>query len=158
MAEKIRPFKTKYDKHDRTETNPGSRFSPTFALSSKVAGIMDLEIVGEVDIYESIQSHRESVDIKNIMKRFELGETNLLKPDRGMIVDITNVPTNIPDVMKIVLTAKQQFDSLPMDIRETYNFSPEEFIADIGSLKWNSLMYPEQPKPTDDKGGNLSNE
>lgn len=133
-------FKTKYDEREKVITESGSGFSPIFSLKSKEAGVIDLEITGEKDLYQEIQSHAESVDIKNILLRYELGDTSALEKRQGQYIDITDLPTNFADIMKTVITAENQFNELPLEIRKEYNFSPSEYIADIGSEKWLGLL------------------
>jgi len=129
-------FKTKYDARDRKHANHGSRFTPVYSLKSKTAGNVELEITGEKDIYEEIQSHADSVDIKTIMTRYQLGDESILNKKQGQFIDVSDMPTNFADIMKTVITAENNFNSLPLDVRKEYNFSPAEYIADIGSERW----------------------
>lgn len=86
--------------------------------------------------YAEIQSHAQSVDIKNIMLRYEMGDTNILNKTNGQFIDISDMPTNFADIMKTVITAENNFNELPLDIRKEYNFNVSEYIADIGSERW----------------------
>jgi hypothetical protein len=109
-------FKTKWQTQEPQFSEPGSRFAPVYSLASKEHGCFELEITGEKDIYTEIQSHADSVDIKNIMLRYELGDENILQQRTGMYVDITGLPTNQAEVNAITITAKNQFDSLPLEL------------------------------------------
>lgn len=129
-------FKTKYDERDRQHANHGSRFAPVYSLKSKTAGNTELEITGEKDIYAEIQSHADSVDIKTIMTRYQLGDESVLNKKQGQFIDVSDMPTNFADIMKTVITAENNFNSLPMEVRREYNYSPAEYIADIGSDRW----------------------
>lgn len=129
-------FQTKYDLRVRTQTDPGSRFAPVFSLKSKEAGNIELEITGEKDIYSAIQANKDSVSIKTIMARYELGDVDILNKRNGQFIDITDMPTNFADIMKTVITAENNFNDLPLDVRKEYNFSPAEYISDIGSERW----------------------
>jgi hypothetical protein len=102
--------------------------------------VVDLEVVGEKDIYAEIQSHADSVDIKTIMKRYELGDESVLHKKQGQFIDLSDMPTNFVDIMQTVITAENNFNSLPLEVRKAYNFSPAEYIADIGSEKWLKLL------------------
>ncbi|NLD49607.1 MAG: hypothetical protein GX660_20870 [Clostridiaceae bacterium] len=133
-------FATKYDKRDNKKTEPGSRYAPVFSLASKEAGNIELEITGEKDIYAEIQSHKDSVSIKTIMARYELGEVDLLNKKNGVFIDLSDMPTNFADIMKTVITAENNFNELPLSVRKEYNFSPAEYIADIGSEKWLKIL------------------
>jgi hypothetical protein len=133
-------FKTKYDGRDRHYSNHGSRFAPVYSLKSKTAGNVELEVVGEKDIYAEIQSHADSVDIKTIMKRYELGDESVLYKKHGQFIDVSDMPTNFADIMKTVITAENNFNSLPLEVRKQYNFSAAEYIADIGSERWLKIL------------------
>lgn len=140
-------FTTKYDIREKTYTEPGSRFAPVFSLKTKEAGCIDLEITGEKDIYQEIQSHGDSVDIKTIMLQYEKGDGTALNKRPGQYIDVTDMPTNFADIMKTVITAENQFNELPIEIREIYNFSTAQYIADIGSDHWKNLFtVKETPK------------
>lgn len=129
-------FPTKYDERERKFSCEGSRFAPVFSLKSKEAGNIELEITGEKNIYEAIQANKDSVSIKTIMARYELGDTDILNKRNGAFIDITDMPTNFADIMKTVITAENNFNELPLDVRKEYNFSPAEYISDIGSERW----------------------
>lgn len=153
-------FKTKYSEREKIITNSGNRFAPVFSLASKEAGVLDLEITGEKDTYAEIQSHADSVDIKSILLRYEMGDETVLNKRSGQYIDITDMPTNFADIMKTVITAENQFNELPLDIRKEYNFSVAEYVADIGSEKWMKLLgitNESTPEPTPEPiGGAVS--
>ena len=132
-------FKTKYSDREKIFSEPGSQLAPVYSLCNTDNGSIELEITGETNIYDAIQSHAESVDIKTIMLRYENGEDTLNKR-QGQYIDITDLPTNFTDVMKTVITAENQFNNLPLEIRKEYNFSAAEYISDIGSDRWNKLF------------------
>lgn len=135
-------FKTKYsnmyayEERDRYRANPGSKYAPVYSLASKEAGKIDLEVTGEKNIYDEIQSHAQSVDIHNILLKYKMGDESVLQKKKGMFIDVTDMPTNFADIMKTVITAENNFNELPFDVRKEYNFSPAEYIADIGSERW----------------------
>lgn len=133
-------FKTKYSERDRYRTNAGSKYAPVFSLTSKEAGKIDLEITGEKNIYDEIQSHAQSVDIDNILLKYKMGDESVLQKKKGMFIDVSDMPTNFADIMKTVITAENNFNELPFEVRKEYNFSPAEYIADIGSERWLSVL------------------
>lgn len=129
-------FTTKYTDTKKPKSEVGSRFSPVFSLTTKESGSLDLEITGEKDTYAEIQSYAQSVDIKNIMLRYEAGDESCLTKKQGQFIDVTDMPTNFADVMKTVIVAEDNFNKLPLEVRREYNFSAAEYIADIGSQRW----------------------
>ena len=52
--------------------------------------------------------------------------------------------------MNVVITAENDFNKLPLEVRRAYNFSASEYIADIGSDKWADLLGLKKDKKEDD--------
>lgn len=140
-------FDTKYTKRDSVPTCSGDRIAPLFSLKSKDAGVVELEVTGTKDLYAEIQSHADSCDIKTIISRYEMGDDTVLNKSNGNYIDVTDMPTNLAEVMGTVITATNQFNSLPLDVRKAYNFNVSEYIFDIGSEKWLSLVGNKDNEP-----------
>lgn len=138
----VKKFRTKYDEKEKIFTKHGDRFAPVYTLKS--ADTLELEETGQKDIYSEIQSHAESVDIKNIMLRYQLGDESVMDKKKGMFIDITMMPKSLAEYQDLAMRAEQQFNGLPSEIRAEYDFSAEKFIADIGSEKWLKLMNPDK--------------
>lgn len=132
-------FKTKYNR-ERVHSEHGSRIAPVFSLQSKEAGKLDLKITGEEDIYAKIQSYAQSVDIHNILLRYKMGETDILEKRNGTFIDVSDMPTSFAEIMNTVITAENNFNELPLEVRKAYDFSPAQYIADIGSEKWLDIL------------------
>lgn len=139
-------FKTKYDERERIYTEVGSRFAPVYAFQSDKKGVVELVKTGEVDSYQEIQSHADSTDIHTILARFENGETGVLSQRQGQYVDVSEMPGTLAETLQLVINETNRFNELPLEIRQAYNFNASEFIADIGSEKWLSLMNPKKPE------------
>lgn len=158
-------FENKYERQGKRYSSAlGDRFAPVYTLSASEKGVIELDITSEKDLYAEIQSHADSVDIKSILLRYEKGETDVLDRKKGSYIDITEMPTNFAGLISFIQTAKNNFLELPLEVRREYNHSAEEYIADIGSQKWLSLMANKsepnlesksEPKsePKPDKGG-----
>jgi phage internal scaffolding protein len=75
-------------------------------------------------------------DINSIMAKYE--KTGILPTMnmRGtpMYGDFTNLPS-YQEACNIVLKAQEQFDSLPMDIRERFNNEPDKFMEFVNDSK-----------------------
>lgn len=88
------------------------------------------------NLYSEIQSHKESVDINCILERFERGDMNVLNRRTGIYLDVTDMPKSYAEMYQRIMDAEAHFKSLPLDIREKFNHSPQEFFAAIGTQKW----------------------
>lgn len=54
-----------------------------------------LEEVGAIDFNKEVCSHTKSVDLKEIIKRYQAGETDILNRVQGVYSDITDTPTDL---------------------------------------------------------------
>lgn len=134
-------FQSKYKFREEINSESGNNIAPVYSIATTENGSLALQVTGEINLYQRIQSHSDSVDLKQIIARYEAtGDSSFLSKRQGQYIDITDMPTNFADVMKTVITAENQFNELPIEVRKAYNFSASEYIADIGSDKWLNLM------------------
>lgn len=136
MAKSNPVFRTHYDAqydHKRIHSDIGSRKKTEYQPVYDKAGVWHLEKSGETDIYLEIQSYAMSCDINVIMARYRNGETDVLSAVQGVYGDFSNVPTNYSDIMNAKLEAERLFMSLAASVREKYNNSVEQFMAEIGT-------------------------
>nr|QJB19422.1 MAG: internal scaffolding protein [Microvirus sp.] len=133
-------FANRYERPETAYTEHGDRMAPVYALKADKNGVIDLVQTGEKDLYQEIQSHADSVDIRTIMQRYEQGDSTVLSRTNGQYVDITEMPTNFAEMIQKVIVAENHFTELPKEIRELYNYSVTEYIADIGSERWLGLF------------------
>lgn len=124
-------FKTQYDDHDRVNSNVGNPehilYSPVFDKD----GNMELVESGRENIYDFIQSHKDSVDIHQILRRFEEGDVDALSRRQGIFADFTSMPATYADALNAVIAAQNYFNGLPVDVRAKYDHSFEKFLASL---------------------------
>lgn len=124
-------FPTQYDKFERTHCSSGSgvkkRFSPTFDDEGKFSLVES----GEVNVYEEIQSHRDSVDINVLLLKYLDGDTAALERVQGMYGDFSNMPNSYAGILNTMTKSRAIFDSLPADIRSNFDNSFEQFISSM---------------------------
>lgn len=99
-------------------------------------GVMDLKPSGKINIYDEIQSHKDSVDIHVLLKRYQNGELDVFSKASGMYVDITNMPTTYAEMLNVVNSAEAQFNSLTVEQRAKFGHSFEQFLATAGTVEW----------------------
>ena len=136
-------FETKWNREETQPTDSGSPIAPTYKLTVD----NDLEVDGEVNLYDEIQSHADSVDIYTILSRFEQGDESVLSKRNGQYVDLTQLPTTFAEMHQKIIDASNEFDALPLEIRSEYEFDVSKFIADIGSDHWFNLLSPTKQDP-----------
>ena len=71
-------FSTQFDARDRIISNAGSRIKQLYEARVDNQGHIDLVESGTEDLYDYIQSFKESCDINTIVKRFAAGDTDVL--------------------------------------------------------------------------------
>ena len=91
-------------------------------------------------IYEEIQSYLEETKIENILARAVAGDPDALNVRQGQYADITQFPTNLAEAQKTILKLGSEFEKLPNEIREKFDFSKEKFIQQFGSEDWVEKM------------------
>ena len=131
-------FETKWNREETQPTNSGSPIAPVYKLTVD----NDLEEDGEINLYDEIQSHADSVDIYTILSRFEQGDESVLSKRNGQYVDLTQLPTTFAEMHQKIIDAENEFNALPLEIRSEYEFDISKFIADIGSEHWFNLLSP----------------
>lgn len=126
----------------------GSPKKPLYRLFVDDDGKRELKQSGEYDLYAEIQSYKDSCSIDYILSRFAAGDTSALSRVQGIYGDFTDMPTTMAELQQRVIDATALFDSLPLDVREQYNFSPSEFFAQLDSEKTKNIF--KQLMPVED--------
>lgn len=120
-------------------SNPGSPFK-TEKLLQVVDGRYDLVEVGQSNLYNEIQSHKDSCDIYKLLERYQAGDVSALSKVAGQYLDITDAPKTLSEAYTFVSNAEKFFSKLPLKLREEYDFDPSKFISDLGSPRCNELL------------------
>lgn len=134
-------FRTKYQREE-TFTPVGDPVYPRYVGRYDKDGVLVLDKVGETNIYNEIQSHADSVDLDTIIRRYESGEIDVLSRAQGAYVDVTQAPKTYADMLNLMRFAEEVFDQLPLDVRQQYDNSFEQFFAQDGMSQ---LLQPAQP-------------
>ena len=127
-------FKTAFDSHPRVYQKPGS---PVHVLySSKVDEDGNIQLVesGVEDIYDSIQSHKDSCDIHVLLKRFANGEVDVLSRVQGAYGDFTSFPSTYAELLNSMIAGQAYFESLPVEVRAKFDHSFERFMASMDNM------------------------
>lgn len=133
-------FRNKYVNKERFVTSSGSPEEVTFKLKVDKNGHRFLEPDGKINLYEKIQSFRDSCDINVLLTRFANGDVTALSKAQGIYGDFTHVPTSVQELQQRVVDAERLFYQLPVDIRDKFNHSPSQFYAQIGTDSFNEIL------------------
>ena len=115
-------------------TNTGDGYIDEYQLRiNKETGEEELIQIGKRNMYEEIQSFKDSADITNILNRYINGESDLLHKVNGVYGDFTNMPTSYADYFAKVKEAKAIFDTLPDEIKDKFDNDAEKFFLEFGT-------------------------
>lgn len=118
----------------------GSPMRKVFKLKVMEDGSRDLVQVGEYNFYEEIQSHKDSVDIQNILDRYARGDISVLNRVASVYGDFTSMPTTLGELSQRILDANTLFDNLDVDVRREFDFDPGKFFNSLGTEKFNNIV------------------
>lgn len=128
-------FRTQYSSV-RCISNPGSPIHILYGPRYDENGVLELVEKGRENIYDLIQSHKDSVDIHILLKRFEAGDVDVLSKVQGVYADVTDLPKNYADLLNKVIDGENAFMELPVELRAKFNHSFAEFLQQSGSKEW----------------------
>ena len=125
-----------YSRINRPKTEPsphGSEYSSTYIETIDDNGKKYLKKTGRTNNYELIQASYESTKIENILKRTLLGDETALNTMKGHYIDISEMPTSMMDAHRLITETKAKFAELPLEVREQFNHSADEYLAEMST-------------------------
>lgn len=129
-------FDTQYTPHNRIAANSGSPVKVLYGGKYDANGRVILEKKGEENLYDYIQSFRDSVDLNVILARFSNGDVDALNKAQGFYADVTDFPKNMADALNRINQAEEMFKALPLETRQKFDCSFEQFLAQSGTEEW----------------------
>lgn len=133
-------FKTQFDPHDRVLQEPGSRIRTLYGPIFDKQGHMSLQVTGQENLYDYIQSHADSVDIHVILKQFAQGDVSVLSRVQGAYGDFTQMPKTFAEALNTMIAAEQYFNSLPVEVRAQFGQNFNQFIASMDAPDFTTKM------------------
>lgn len=130
-------FQTQFRKRERFLTNPGSPVKILYGPEFDEKGRMNLVEKGRENLYDFIQSYKESVDIHVLLKRFANGETDVLSKIQGFYGDFSEFPRTYADLLNTVNEGEAFFNGLPVEVRSKFGHSFPVFMSALsdGSIR-----------------------
>ena len=132
-------FRTQYDR-ERVTSNEGCPVKEVFEGRIDKYGNIVVEKKGEKDLYAYINSFADSVDINVLLARFANGDKNALLQRAADYFDISNIPTNIADLLNLVNDGKRFFESLPVEVKKAFDNNFNKFITTTDTQEWYEIM------------------
>ncbi len=133
-------FDNRYRKPVRFYSEAGDPVKVLYSPEFDKNGVMTLKESGRENLYDFIQSHKDSVDIHKIMQRFEEGDVNALSKVQGQFGDFSQFPKTYAEMLNQIIEGENAFNGLPLEVREKFGFSFQQWLASAGSDEWKSKM------------------
>lgn len=146
-------FRTQFDPHDPVFQEPGSPIKLVYSPRYDDNGVLDLVVTGKENIYEFIQSHKESTDIHVLLDRYANGETDVLQRLQGFYADVSDMPKTYAEVLNAVIVGEEAFARLPVEVKQRFDNSfavwmasmdQPDFAARMGVAPETAGMTPQQ--------------
>lgn len=132
-----RKYRTKYDECPVCVTCSGRFEKPTYKAYYDPDGTLCLKEDGKVNTYEEIQSHKESTDIYAMIAKCKmLGTDEPIKQRQGFYGDFVGSPQTLSEALNLVERGKEEFMSLPLEVREKFGHDYKRYISTAGSPQW----------------------
>lgn len=147
-------FKSWLDKRDPVFSETGSKTRPLYKPELLPDGTIDLVEDGYEDIYNDIQSFKDSVDINVIVARYAHGDAYALQQREGMYGDFISVPRSYMDVLNGAIELKRMY-SENKELQEKFE-TLEDFIAGNAMKVDNNTNIPKIVNSSSEKGSDVS--
>lgn len=112
-----------------TLANPGTPEKTVFSGKYDDDGKLVVVPVGKINLYEEIQTYRDSVDINSILDRFAAGDDSSLQKVSGFFADVSELPDSYVGFFNMIQECKDFFEKLPSATKEKYGNNFESFMA-----------------------------
>lgn len=105
-------------------------------------------VSGVSNLYDEIQSHRESTELAVLLQRYMQGDETALNQLQGVYEDVVDYPRTFAELYQRVHDAEESFNSLPSELRGIFENSPVSFWQSMGTPEFNNRIneYEEKRK------------
>ena len=111
-----------------------------------VNGKKELVKTGETNIYDAIQEDLEGTKIENILHKAAMGDLNALNQRECIYADTTTMPKTLMEANNLVIKMKNEFETLPLEVRKLFDNSAEKYVDEMGTEIFNEKMAPYNKK------------
>lgn len=115
-------------------SNPGSRTEVNWQAKVLPDGTIDFFEDGVLNVYDEIQSHKDSCSIELALQRFAMGDSSALQRTQGAYGDFTVFPKTFAEVLQLMINGQNYFDSLPKEVRRNFDNDVNKFFASMDDM------------------------
>ena len=112
-----------------TSAVTGSPEKTVYAGEFDDEGKFSVKPVGKVNLYEEIQTYRDTCDINTILERFAAGDDSVLQKTNGFFADMSDFPDSYSGIFNLIENCREFFDNMPASFKEKYGNNFETFMA-----------------------------
>lgn len=127
-------FRTQFSDRQRYPQEPGSGEKILYTPQLQDDGNIDLIPSGKEDLYQAIQSHKDSCDIHVLLARYQNGDVDALSRAQGAYGDFTQMPTTYAELLNAMIAGETYFNSLPVETRAKFDHSFEKFMMSMDDM------------------------
>lgn len=120
-------------------SNAGNRMEPHYIEVYDENGHPSLRQDGETDTYAQIQSYKNDCDIHVLLARYAAGDTSVMRSG-GVYMDATQLPSSMHEFFNLMTEQREKFNQLPLEVREKFGHSFEQWAIQAGSPEWIEKM------------------
>lgn len=103
-------FYCQYDSDlPRPRSRPGERFHQTYVGCYDDNGVVQLIPDKVINVYDEIQSHRDSTDLRILLKRYLAGDTECINKVQGVYGDFAFMPRDYASLLNRVSDGRKLF-------------------------------------------------
>lgn len=125
-------------------SHSGSSTKPTYSSYYDSHGVLQVEQDGVINLYEEIQSHKDSTDIHVLIERFHQGDLEIMERMQqhpGVYADVTGMPKTYAELLNTLHHGEQEFMQLPVEVRSQFGHSYEQWLAAMDNMPlWRERM------------------
>lgn len=133
-------FQTQFREHERYLSNSGSPIKILYGPEFDDKGRMNLVEKGRENLYDFIQSFKDSVDINVLLKRYSNGEIDVLSKIQGFYGDFSEFPRTYADLLNTVNEGEAFFNGLPVEVRSKFGHSFPVFMSALSDGSINDIL------------------
>lgn len=103
-------------------------------------GHMSLQITGQDNLFDYVQSSKEETLVYNIISRYQRGDLTALNKRVGQYIDVVGMPTNLAEAHQRLIDVENKFNSLPVDIKKKFDNSFNVYVQTVSNASPDQLM------------------
>lgn len=123
-------------------SDAGDRYHIVYGSTILPDGTISLREKDRIDIREEINSHRDETDMAFILNRLRIGDTSVISRNTPAYGDFTKLPRSLAEFEQLRIDAERTFYELPLSVRQQFGNSFVNWMSEIGSPEWMSIMCP----------------